>query len=199
MDILFFDDPEQLRAWFEQHHASAEELFVGYYKKGSGKTSITWQQSVDEALCFGWIDSVRRSLDEQSYCNRFTPRKANSIWSAVNIARIEALTQEGRMHPAGLAAFERRKQAKSHVYSYEQSQPSELSAAMLAQFQHNSEAWNFFQEQAPFYRRGAIHWITSAKQEATRQRRLAQLISDSAQHRRLANLDYKSVQKKPSE
>lgn len=199
MDILFFDDPEQLRAWFQANHASAQELFVGYYKKGSAKTSITWQASVDEALCFGWIDSVRRSIDEQSYYNRFTPRKANSVWSAVNIARVEALIREGRMHPAGLAAFERRKEAKSKVYSYEQAQPSELPAAMLEQFQHHNEAWNFFQEQAPFYRRGAIHWIMSAKQEATRQRRLEQLINDSAQGRRLAHLDYKASQKKPAQ
>lgn len=199
MDIRFFEHPEQLRAWFQEHHASAEELFVGYYKKASGKTSITWQQSVDEALCFGWIDSVRRSLDEESYCNRFTPRKPNSIWSAVNIARVEALSQEGRMQPAGLAAFERRKQAKSRVYSYEQAQPSELSEALLAQFQLNSDAWNFFQAQAPSYQRTAIHWIMSAKQEATRQRRLEQLISDSAQQRRLGNVDYKSAQKKRAE
>lgn len=199
MDIMFFENPEQLRAWFEANHATASELLVGYYKKSSGKTCITWQESVDEALCFGWIDSVRRSIDEQSYYNRFTPRKPNSVWSAVNIARVEVLIREGRMHPAGLAAFERRKEAKSKIYSYEQERPSELPAAMLEQFQANSEAWNFFQSQAPSYRRTAIHWVMSAKQEATRQRRLAQLISDSAQGRRLGSLKRTNASQKASE
>ncbi len=153
---------------------------MGYYKKDSGKPSITWPQSVDEALCVGWIDGVRRSLGEESYTIRFTPRRPTSIWSAVNIARIEALTNEGRMKPAGLAAYEVRKENKSGIYSHEQRDKIELFEAETKQFKANTKAWEFFEAQTGSYRKAVLWWIVSAKQEVTRVKRLASLIDDSA-------------------
>ena len=173
-----------LNPWFRRrYHESATELLVGFYKKGSAKPSITWPESVDEALCVGWIDGVRRSIDDTSYTIRFTPRKRGSTWSATNIRRVGELTQAGRMHPAGLAAFEARTANKSGIYSYEQTEPATLSLEMEATFRANTKAWNYFESKAPSYRKTAIHWVTRAKQEATREKRLAQLIDDCANER----------------
>ncbi len=187
MDVIFFATPEGLRAWFAEHHETAGELRVGFHKKATGTPSVTWPEAVDEALCVGWIDGVRKGIDATSYTIRFTPRKPGSIWSAVNIARVAELSRQGRMLPSGLAAFARRREAKSAVYAYEQETP-QLDADAEQQFRANATAWAFFQAQAPWYQRTATWWIVSAKQEATRQKRLATLIADSAQGRRLARL-----------
>lgn len=185
---IFFAMPAEFRAWFEAHHETHQEILVGFYKKDSGKPSITWPESVDEALCFGWIDGVRRSLDEISYCIRFTPRKPRSIWSDVNIKRAEELIALGRMQPDGLKAFEQRTEARSRVYAYEQRQTARLDEEAESQFRANTAAWDFFQAQPPSYRRTAIWWVISARQEATRLKRLATLIEDSAQGRTIRPL-----------
>ena len=156
---------------------------MGFYKKDSGKASITWPESVDEALCVGWIDGIRRSLDGESYTIRFTPRKPRSIWSAVNIARVEALSKEGRMQPAGLQAFEKRRENKSGIYSHEQRDQIELTDAEMAAFQANPKAWDYFRSQSNSYRKAALWWVVSAKKEETRTKRVATLIDDSANGR----------------
>jgi uncharacterized protein YdeI (YjbR/CyaY-like superfamily) len=175
----FFATAAELRAWLEENHATATELLVGFYKRGSGKPSISWQELVDEELCFGWIDGVRRGLDEVSYSNRITPRKAHSAWSAINIARAKQLIRLGRMHPAGLKAFERRTDDRSAIYSYEQREKAKLDPEAERSFRANKKAWAFFQAQAPGYRNTATWWVISAKREETRQKRLATLIHDS--------------------
>jgi uncharacterized protein YdeI (YjbR/CyaY-like superfamily) len=184
----FFATPADFRAWLEAHHASETELLVGFHKKGSGTPSITWPESVDEALCFGWIDGVRRSLDADAYTVRFTPRKRKSYWSIVNIRRAGELIAEGRMRPAGLAAFEARAGERSGVYSFEQKDEVRFDPEQAARFQADAQAWDFFQAQAPWYRRTATWWVISAKQEATRARRLATLMEDSAAGRLIAGL-----------
>jgi uncharacterized protein YdeI (YjbR/CyaY-like superfamily) len=176
----FFATPQDFRAWLEEHHADAGELLVGYYKKGSGRPSITWQESVDEALCFGWIDGIRRRIDDESYSIRFTPRRARSIWSAVNIARAGELIAEGRMTPAGLAAFEARDEKRSAIYSYEQRHKAKLDPEQEARLRADPAAWEWFQSRSPSWRQGAIYWITSAKKPETRERRLATLIEDAS-------------------
>jgi uncharacterized protein YdeI (YjbR/CyaY-like superfamily) len=186
--VIFFATPEELRAWLEEHHASAAELWVGFYKKGSGRPSITWPESVDEALCVGWIDGIRKSIDGESYRIRFTPRKPRSTWSAVNLARVEALTREGRMRPAGLAAFEKRIEAKSGIYAYEQRKTAELDEAAEQRFRSDPEAWEYFQSRPPGYRKTALWWVVSAKKEETRRKRLEQLIEDSRNQRLIAQL-----------
>lgn len=183
----FFATPADFRSWLEKHHGQAQELFVGYYKKDSGKPSITWPESVDQALCFGWIDGVRKSLGPESYVIRFTPRKPSSIWSAVNIQKVEELTRQGLMRPAGLKAFQARSEEKSAIYSFEQKEEPKLSPAHEQRFQAEPKAWAFFQAQAPWYRKSAIWWVVSAKKDETREKRLATLISDSAAGRTLAN------------
>ena len=188
MKPTFFATPAELREWFEQHHDTAKELWVGFYKKGSGLKGITWPESVDEALCFGWIDGVRRSIDESSYTNRFTPRTPRSNWSAVNIGRVEELKRAGRMRPAGLAAFERRSEDRSGVYSYEQRHKAKLDRAQEKRFRENRKAWGFFATQPAWYRKTAIWWVVSAKKEGTRERRLVQLIEDSAHGRAVGPL-----------
>lgn len=188
MRPTFFRTPADFRAWLEKNHARKTELYVGYYKKASGKTGITWQQSVDEALCFGWIDGVRRTVDEQRYTNRFTPRRRGSTWSAVNIARAKELIAEGRMTPAGLAAFEARTGDRISTYSYEQRKNPVLDPAYERALRKNKKAWTFFENSPPSYRKGVIHWVMSAKREETRARRLATLIEDSAAGRRIAPL-----------
>lgn len=188
MKPVFFAAPAEFRGWFEAHHDTLQEVLVGFYKKDSGKPSITWPESVDEALCFGWIDGVRRSLDEISYCIRFTPRKPRSIWSDVNIKRAEELIALGRMQPAGLKAFEQRTEARSRVYAYEQRKTAQFDEEAEQQFRANAAAWDFFQAQPPSYRRTAIWWVISAKQEATRLKRLATLIADSAHGRTIRPL-----------
>ena len=172
----FFATPLAFRKWLAKNHTKETELLVGYYKVGSGKPSITWPQSVDEALCFGWIDGVRKSIDAESYSIRFTPRKSTSIWSAINIKKIEELTKAGLMMPAGEKAFAMRKEHKSKIYSYEK-EPVDLSPVYEKQFKKNKTAWNFFTAQAPWYKRVMIHWIMSAKQEKTNVSRLEKAIS----------------------
>lgn len=179
MEVIFFESPHEFRAWFEANHETATELFVGYYKKGSGKPSITWEESVDQALCFGWIDGVRKRIDDESYKIRFTPRKSRSIWSAVNIKRMEELSAQGLVKPAGLKVFEQRRGERSEVYSYEQ-ENLKLDEADEALFKANGQAWDFFQSTAPSYQKAALWWIVSAKKPETRQKRLITLIEDSA-------------------
>ena len=164
------------------------ELTVGFHKKGSGLPSITWPEAVDQALCFGWIDGVRKSIDDTSYTIRFTPRKPRSIWSAVNIARAQALQGDGLMHPAGIAAFAARSEDRSAVYSFEQKGAVALDADLEAEFRTNTVAWDFFRTQAPSYRKAAIWWVISAKKDETKRKRLAALIDDSAQRRTVPSL-----------
>src|SRR6478672_9562634 len=161
MKPTFFPTPVAFRAWLERHHADADALLVGFYKVGSGKPSMTWPESVDEALCFGWIDGVRKRVDDVSYSIRFTPRKPRSIWSAVNIKRVGELTAMGRMHPAGLKAFEARADDKSAIYAYEQ-KDARFDAADEQEFRANQGAWDFFHAQAPWYQRTATWWVISA-------------------------------------
>jgi len=175
MKPRFFRTPDDLRAWFDANHTTEQELWLGYYKKTSGKPSVDWPQSVDEALCVGWIDGIRRSLDDERYTIRFTPRKPRSIWSAINIRRIEALIKEGRMRPAGLKAFERRQENRSGVYSYEQ-RPEQLTPPYDAMVRKNKAAWKFFEAQPASYRRVVIWWVISAKKEETRVSRTKLLI-----------------------
>ncbi len=184
MDPTFFATPKAFRKWFEKHHAEKSELLVGFYKRGSGEPSITWPESVDQALCFGWIDGVRRRIDDDSYSIRFTPRKSLSNWSAINIKRVAELTKLGLMAPAGLRAFEKRRDDKPAIYSYE-NKVRKLPPADAKRFRANKKAWAFFTAQAPSYQRVAIYWVTSAKREETCERRLATLIDDSANGRRL--------------
>jgi uncharacterized protein YdeI (YjbR/CyaY-like superfamily) len=183
MEPTFFATPAEFRAWLRKHHDSASELVVGFFKKGSGKPSITWPEAVDQALCFGWIDGVRRSLDDERYTNRFTPRRPRSNWSAVNIKRAEELIDLGLMHPAGLKAFEARTHVRPGVYSYERRHSITLDAAYERRFRRNQKAWRYFQAKPPSYRTTAVYWVMSAKKEETRERRLARLIDDSAHGR----------------
>ena len=183
----FFETPQDFRSWFEEHHATAPELLVGFHKLGSGVPSITWPESVDQALCFGWIDGVRRRIDDASYTIRFTPRKPSSTWSAKNIARVAELTQMGLMRPAGLAAFARRTEARSGVYSFEQ-EMIELGTSYEERLRADRAASAFFERQPPSYRKAAVWWVISAKKEDTRLRRLETLIDDSANGRRIKQL-----------
>jgi len=185
---LFFATLAAWRAWLEQHHAGTAELWVGLYKRESGRPSITWPEAADGALCFGWIDGVRRSIDDISYKIRFTPRKQRSVWSAVNIKRATDLSSRGLMHPAGLAAFEKRDGNRSEIYSYEQRNNAKLSPAYEKKFRTHSEAWKFFHTQPPGYRRICSWWVISAKKEETRLKRLAALIEHSAHQRKLPAL-----------
>lgn len=188
-EATFFASQVAFHDWLEEHEATSTELLVGFHKKSSGNGGITYAQALDEALCFGWIDGVRRSLDVASFTIRFTPRKPRSIWSAVNIKRAEELNALSLMQPAGLAAFAKRDETRSRIYAYEQRQ-TELGDASLQQFRANAEAWAFFQSQAPWYRRTATHWVLSAKRDDTRRNRLAALIADSQARRRIAPLSY---------
>ncbi len=185
MQPTFFDSPKAFRAWLEKNHDRASELLIGFYKRATGKPSMTWPESVDQALCFGWIDGVRHRIDDERYSIRFTPRKRGSIWSAVNIARALELQRLGLMHAAGVRAFEDRREDKSRIYSYENAKRG-LPPPYEKRFRANKKAWTYFNEQPPSYRRVAIYWVTSAKKEETRARRLATLIDDSAHGRRLA-------------
>lgn len=184
----FFASPEAFRKWMTRHHASLDELWVGFYKKGSGRPSITWPESVDVALCFGWIDGLRKSLDGESYVIRFTPRRSGSVWSAVNTRRAEELIRAGLMQPAGLRAFEGRDPEKTRRYSFEQGTNTRFSKADEAKFRASKEAWRFFESQPPGYRRTATWWVVSAKRDATRENRLQTLIRDSAAGERIAPL-----------
>jgi uncharacterized protein YdeI (YjbR/CyaY-like superfamily) len=181
----FFATPAAFRAWFAEHHATEQELLVGFYKVATGKPSLTWPQSVDEALCFGWIDGVRKRLDDESYTIRFCPRRPGSYWSKKNIASMQRLIKEGRVQPAGLEAYESRKGERSGAYSFEQDELPELSPQHLATFKAQKAAWDFFQAQPPGYRKTLIHWIMEAKQEKTQIRRLRRVIEVSAQGERV--------------
>ena len=176
----FFPSAAAWRTWLEENHASAKELWVGFYKRASGKPSITWPEAVDSALCFGWIDGVRKSVNSTSYKVRFTPRNPHSTWSAVNIKRVAELSGLGLMHPAGLFAFEKREGKRSEIYSYEQRKTARLPAAYEKEFRNKQPAWEFFQSQPPWYRRTSAWWVISAKKEETQQKRLATLIEYSA-------------------
>jgi len=180
----FFKTPSAFRKWLESHQATAKELWVGFYKKGSSKPSIDWPESVDEALCFGWIDGIRKSIDAEGYKIRFTPRKPGSVWSAVNLRNVEKLVKEKRMRPAGLKAFAARKENRSGIYSYEQRSP-ELVEPYQGKMKRNQAAWKFFQAQPAGYRKVMNWWVVSAKQEETRLKRLDKLIEESAQGRRM--------------
>jgi uncharacterized protein YdeI (YjbR/CyaY-like superfamily) len=188
MEPTTFRRPEDFRAWLERYHDSEPELWVVYYKKASGKPSMTWQESVDEALCFGWIDGIRKSIDAERYMNRFTPRRVGSNWSAVNIGRVAALTEAGRMHPAGLKAFEARREDRSDIYSYEQRDKAVFDPAFEKRFRAKRRAWAAFEAMPRSYRQAAIRWVMTAKKEETRERRFATLVEDTAAGRRVGPL-----------
>src|SRR5687767_15092024 len=187
MDPVYFETPAKFRAWLEKHHTSASELLVGFHNKHTGKPSIDWPQARDQALCFGWIDGVRKSLGSDSYTIRFTPRRAGSVWSRVNLARFAALKAEGAMTAAGEEAFAAGKENRSH-YSYE-SEARELAPDEVEWFRAEAKAWADWQKRPPGYRKVVLHWVTSAKKPETRARRLAMLIEDSAQGRKIAGVD----------
>jgi uncharacterized protein YdeI (YjbR/CyaY-like superfamily) len=181
----FFATPEAFRAWLDAHHERETECLVGFYKKDSGRASITWPESVDEALSFGWIDGKRKTIDEISYTIRFTPRKARSNWSAVNVKRMAVLIAEGRVRPMGLAAFEKRAAERTGIYAYENRKSAVLDPEAEREFRRNKKAWGYFEAEAPSYRHQAIWWVITAKREETRRSRLATLIDDSARGRRI--------------
>src|SRR6266699_5564039 len=184
----FFPTPADFRARLEAHHDKFQELFVGFHKKDSGKPSITWPESVQVALCFGWIDGVRKSIDETSYTIRFTPRKPTSTWSAINIKYVQELTKKGLMHPAGLKAFAARNEKKSAIYSYEQRKSAQFTREQAKQFRANKPAWEFFRAQPPWYQRVTTYWVISAKKEETKRKRLALLIKNSQNRRSMRQL-----------
>ena len=184
MKPIFFTQPAEFRKWLEENHESETELLVGYYKISSGKPTLSWSESVDEAICFGWIDGIRRKIDEESYCNRFTPRKPRSNWSAVNIKKVEELIQSGKMTAAGLAAFEKRTENRSEIYSYE-NKPEKLEPDLEKRFQEKKAAWEFFTAQAPSYQKTMFYWVMSAKQAKTRFSRLEKLIQASESGNRI--------------
>jgi uncharacterized protein YdeI (YjbR/CyaY-like superfamily) len=186
----FFASPSAWRAWLERYCEKTQELWVGFHKRSSGKASITWPEAVDQALCFGWIDGVRKSIDETSYTIRFTARRARSIWSAVNIRRVEELNEAALMRPAGLKAFQERTAERSGIYAYEQKNSAGFGA-YEKQFRANKKAWKFFQAQPPWYRRTATWWVISAKKEDTRLKRLATLMADSEHSRTIRHLTRK--------
>jgi len=190
MKPTFFESPAAFHEWLEKNHHKTSEFLVGFYKRNSGRPSITWPESVDQALCFGWIDGVRRRIDDVSYSIRFTPRRHGSTWSAINIGRVTELTQRGLMCPAGVQAFEQRSEDKSGIYAYENA-PRKLPRVNEKKFRSNKKAWKYFNDQPPSYRRVAIYWVMSAKKEETRARRLATLIDDSAHARRLGAVTLK--------
>lgn len=184
MSPVFFSTQNDFRTWLENNHTSETELVVGFYKVNSGKPSMTWSESVDQALCFGWIDGVRKTFDEDSYSIRFTPRKKTSIWSTINIKKMEVLIASGLMTDAGLKAFSFRKESRSNIYSHEKA-PEVLSSDFEEQFKENAIAWEFFEKQAPSYKKVMIHWIMTAKQEKTRLSRLEKTIRTSAKQKRM--------------
>jgi uncharacterized protein YdeI (YjbR/CyaY-like superfamily) len=188
MKPRFFATPARFRAWLEKHHARAPELLVGFHKVGSGQPSLTWPQAVDEALCFGWIDGVRRSLGADSYVIRFTPRRPGSNWSLINVRKVGALTRAGKMRPAGRAAFAARRAERTGRYSFEQRKAPKFTAAQLRRFRANQAAWGWFQACPPGYRRVATHWVVSAAKPETRERRMGILIADCARGLRIGPL-----------
>ncbi len=184
MDPVYFKSAADFRKWLEKNHSTEQEIFVAYYKKGSKKSGITYTQAVEQALCFGWIDGVARSLDQDSYCNRYTPRRKNSNWSAINIKKAELLIEQGLMHASGLVAFEKRKEVLSGAYSYE-NKPANLSVELESMLRSNQKAWEFFSSQSPSHQKTVFYWIMSAKQEKTRISRLQKLIRSCEEGKRL--------------
>ena len=182
---LYFATPAAFRVWLEKNHQTKSEQWIGFYRKASGRPSITWAEAVDEALCFGWIDGLRKTIDASSYKIRFTPRRPSSNWSATNIARMKALIREDRVRPAGITVFQRRTPAKSRVYSYENRKAARLSSAATKLFRAESTEWRFFQQQPASYRQAAIWWMVSAKRPQTQNNRLQRLIASSKAGRRL--------------
>jgi uncharacterized protein YdeI (YjbR/CyaY-like superfamily) len=185
---IYFDSPAAFGAWLEQHHETETEVWVGYWKKATGKPSLTWSQAVDEALCHGWIDGVLRRVDDERHMQRFTPRRPASNWSDVNVEKVQRLRAEGRMRPAGEAAFARRRADRTGTYSFEQRQEPRLTPEEQAQLEANAAAWEYFQARPASYRKPAIWWVVSAKKPETRARRLATLIADSAAGRTIKPL-----------
>lgn len=183
-DVTYFASAAEFRRWLAKNHATARELWVGFHKRATGKPSMTWPQSVDEALCYGWIDGVRKRVDEERYTIRFTPRKPTSIWSAINIARVKELIARGLMKPAGLAAYARRDEKRSAMYSYE-NRPRTLAPEYEKELRRHARAAAFFDALPPAFRRLMVFYVMSAKKEETRRRRLARLIAESAAGRRL--------------
>jgi uncharacterized protein YdeI (YjbR/CyaY-like superfamily) len=182
--LRFFRSGGELRKWLEKNHAKSDELWIGFYRKDSGKGGITYAEALDEALCYGWIDGIRKKLDDESFTTRFTPRKPKSIWSNVNIGHVARLTKEGRMQPPGIAAFSAKDSSRVGVYSFER-EVAELEPSMVKQFKRDPSAWKFFQSQPPYYRRVASWWVISAKRDETRADRLARLIAHSSRGERL--------------
>jgi uncharacterized protein YdeI (YjbR/CyaY-like superfamily) len=182
-DVIFFASPEELRDWFDAHHETADELWVGYHRKATGRPTVTWPEAVGEALCVGWIDGVRYRLDDERNAQRFTPRRKGSFWSAINTKRAGELIAEGRMRPAGLKAFEARSPEKTAMYSYER-EAAAFTKEQQARFEADEAAWAFFRTQAPSYRRSITYWVYSAKRDETRERRFAKLLEDSRAGRR---------------
>jgi uncharacterized protein YdeI (YjbR/CyaY-like superfamily) len=184
MKIRYFKSPSEFRTWLKENHATTKELWVGYYKRNSGRPSMTWPESVVESLCFGWIDGIRKRVDDSRYTIRFTPRRPESIWSTINIKRAEELRDRGLMEKPGAAAFNGRKENKSGIYSYEQRR-DKLNVPYEERLKQNKAAWNFFYAQPPSYRKAVSWWVVSAKQEATRLKRLEKLAKESARGKRL--------------
>jgi uncharacterized protein YdeI (YjbR/CyaY-like superfamily) len=187
-EVTFFATPAAWRRWLERHHATASELWVGFHKRHTNTKSITWPESVDEALCFGWIDGRRQSIDDTAYKIRFTPRKPTSMWSAVNVARVRELTKETRMQPAGHAAFAKRTPEKTGVYAFERTKDAKLTPEWQRRFEKNAKAWSYWKSKPPWYQRTALHWVVSAKKEETRLRRFEQLLLDCENARTIKQL-----------
>jgi len=186
--VRFFPSPADFRRWLERHHATQGELWVGFYKKATGRPTLTWSEAVDEALCFGWIDGVRKRVDADSYTNRFTPRRPGSNWSQINTRKVAALKRAGRMHASGLAVFKARKAAKTGVYSFEQRKSARFDMEARERFKADAVAWKFFARQPPGYRTLITWWVVSAKRPETRAKRLAKLIADSRAGKRVGAL-----------
>lgn len=183
----FFSAPTDFRAWLEEHHAATDHLWVGYYKKATNKPSVTWEETVDQALCYGWVDGIRKSRDDESYMIRFTPRKPRSVWSQRNIERVEQLTAKGLMTAEGLAAFAFKDVHPDSGYAIARLDGA-LTDEMVTRFKQREGAWEFYQAEPAGYRKQAARWVTSAKREETRERRLATLIDDSANRARIKPL-----------
>ncbi|NOS84790.1 MAG: bacteriocin-protection protein [Ignavibacteria bacterium] len=186
-NIKFFKSQAAFRKWLEKNHNKKDELWLGYYKKASGKTSVTYKESLEEVLCFGWIDGISRSIDEEKYCQRYTPRRKGSIWSAVNINKAEELIKNGKMHSSGLNVYKNRDPKKAGLYSFEQKE-IKFPPALLKMLKANKKAWGYFSKLPPGYRKTSTWWVISAKQEETRQRRMKTLIADSEACRKIALL-----------
>jgi uncharacterized protein YdeI (YjbR/CyaY-like superfamily) len=193
MHPIFFTTPNELIAWLEGHHDQQQELWIGYHKKSTGRPSLTWPETVDAALCFGWIDGIRKSIDAERYKQRLTPRRKRSTWSAINVKRVQELDAAGQVRPVGLAAFAARKEDKTGIYSHEQREQAELGDEFEAELRGNGAAWDFFQAQPASYRKAAIWWIVSARKDETRRKRLATLIADSAAGRTVPPLTWRKA------